>query len=105
MSKDRWYKLDNAAQIFPIVSNKDETNSFRLAAVLKEDVDAKLLKEVLVKTLERFPTFKVKLKKGFFWYYLQENHNDPIVCEESPYLCEANNYARQNDFLLVRERE
>lgn len=100
MSKDRWYKLDNAAQIFPIVSNKDETNSFRLAAVLKEDVDAKLLKEVLVKTLERFPTFKVKLKKGFFWYYLQENHNDPIICEESPYLCEANNYARQNDFLF-----
>ena len=75
MSKDRWYKLDNAAQIFPVVSNKNETNTFRLSAVLKEDVDPDLLKEVLNKTLERFPTFKVKLKKGFFWYYLEENFN------------------------------
>lgn len=100
MSKDRWYKLDNAAQIFPIVSNKNETNSFRLSAVLKENVDPFLLKEVLIKTLERFPTFKVRLKKGFFWYYLQENHNTPIVCEESPYLCEANNYHKQNEYLF-----
>ncbi len=100
MSKERWYKLDNAAQIFPIVSSKKETNSFRLSAVLKEEVDEKLLKKVLIITLERFPTFKVKLKKGFFWYYLQENNNDPLVCEESPYLCEANDYKRQKEFLF-----
>lgn len=100
MSKDRWYKLDNAAQIFPVVSNKNETNTFRLSAVLKEDVDPYLLKEVLNKTLERFPTFKVKLKKGFFWYYLEENFNNPTICEESPYLCEANAFYKQNDYLF-----
>lgn len=100
MSKDRWYKLDNAAQLFPIISSKNETSSFRLSAVLKEEVDEQLLKEVLIKTLERFPTFKVKLKKGFFWYYLQENYNEPVVCEESPYLCEANDYKKQKEFLF-----
>ncbi len=100
MSKERWYKLDNAAQLFPIVSSKKETNSFRLSAVLKEDIEPLVLKKALKTTLERFPTFKVKLKKGFFWYYLEENNKDIEVKEESPYLCEANNYQKQGNYLF-----
>ena len=45
--KEKWYPLDNAAQIFPLVSKKRDTNSFRFSAVLKEDVDPILLKQAL----------------------------------------------------------
>ena len=98
--KEKWYPLDNAAQIFPLVSKKRDTNSFRFSAVLKEDVDPILLKQALKETLNRFPTFSVRLKKGVFWYYLEQNDKDVIIREEDPYFCESNDYSLQNDYLF-----
>lgn len=98
--KEKWYPLDNAAQIFPLVSKKRDTNSFRFSAVLKEEVDPILLKEALKETLHRFPTFSVRLKKGVFWYYLEQNDKDVIIREENPYFCESNDYTLQNDYLF-----
>lgn len=98
MRNKSWYKLDNAGQLFPMVSSVNNTNSFRLACVLKEDVDNEILKQALILTLERFPTFKVKLKKGYFWYYLERNDATPLIREESPYYCQSNDYHLQNNF-------
>ena len=98
MRRKNWYKLDNAAQIFPMISNQNDTNSFRLACILKESVEPSILKEALSITLKRFPTFCVKLKKGYFWYYLEKNNATPIIREESPYFCESNNYDLQNEY-------
>lgn len=98
--KEKWYPLDNAAQIFPLISKKRYTNSFRFSAVLKEEVDPILLKEALKESLKRFPTFSVRLKKGVFWYYLEQNEKDVVIREEDPYFCESNNYKIQNDYLF-----
>jgi hypothetical protein len=62
-----WYKLDNAGKIFPAVSTKKETNTFRVQMILKEEVDKDLLQLAADAVLERFPMFKVRLKNGFFW--------------------------------------
>lgn len=98
MRNKGWYKLDNAGQVFPMVSNNKDTNSFRLACVLKENIDHSLLKEALEITLKRFPSFQVRLKKGYFWYYLEKNISSPIIREESPYFCQSNDYSIQNNY-------
>jgi len=61
-----WFKLDNAAKIFPAVSTKIETNTFRVQFALKEIVDPELLQLAADGILERYPMFKVRLKSGFF---------------------------------------
>ena len=74
-----WYKLDNAAKIFPPTTDKYDTKTFRFAVSLKEKIDSKILKEALNVTLKDFPIFSSVLKKGFFWYYLEESDIEPEV--------------------------
>lgn len=72
-----WMRLDNAAKIYPAVQNEELTSVFRLSCVLKERIKAKPLLAAIHKIEDRFPYYKVRPKKGFFWYYL-EFHNEPI---------------------------
>lgn len=66
-----WFGLDNAAKIFPAVINKDFTTVFRLSVVLKQPVRIKPFLKAVSLSEERFPYYRVQLKKGFFWYYLE----------------------------------
>lgn len=97
---NQWYKLDTAAQLFPLITNKHDSSSFRIACVIKEDVEPQLLLEALKLALERFPLYKVRLRKGFFWYYLETNTNEPLVKSESPKFTESNKSTLQNDYLF-----
>ncbi|MEK6482052.1 hypothetical protein WJR50_31210 [Catalinimonas sp. 4WD22] len=72
--EDFWFPLDNAAKIFPATLNEEYTAVFRMAAVLKERVRIKPLFEALNALEDRFPYYKVRLKKGLFWYYLETIH-------------------------------
>ncbi len=69
----RWSRLDNTAKIFPSNSTKRDTKVFRFACELKETVDPDILQSALDKTLERFPIFRSVMKRGLFWYYLEES--------------------------------
>jgi len=95
-----WYKLDNAAKIFPSVSNKRRTNVFRLSFTLKEDINPEILQEALEVTINRFLPMKVKLKKGIFWYYFDLNREKPFIVEESPYLLQRFNRRGNNGYLF-----
>jgi NRPS condensation-like uncharacterized protein len=77
---DFWLRLDNAAKIYPAIKDKELTSVFRVGAELTERVKAKQLLEAVHTIEDRFPYYKVKLKTGFFWYYL-EPHNLPIAVE------------------------
>ena len=44
-----WYKLDNAAKIFPFIFSKKDTNSFRLSCVFYEDIIVENLEPALKK--------------------------------------------------------
>ncbi|HHU56275.1 MAG TPA: hypothetical protein GXZ48_06285 [Acholeplasmataceae bacterium] len=101
MAIQRWYKLDNAAKIFPPVSSKRRTNIFRLSFEMKEEVDPLILQKALEIVIERFPMFKVKLKKGIFWYYLELNKAYAPLHKESSYICRMiENYDDNRGYLF-----
>lgn len=79
----KWYRLDNAAKIFPPSRNKYDAKIFRFSCSLKENVDPDILSKALLKTLEEYPIFKSTLKRGFFWYYLEESKIESKVHEEN----------------------
>lgn len=70
-NQDFWLKLDNAAKIYPAVQSAELTSVFRLTAVLKAPVRVTPFLRVVKSITRRFPYYKMKLHKGFFWYYLQ----------------------------------
>lgn len=74
---DFWLRLDNAAKIYPAVTSSELTSVIRISVELKERIKAKQFSEAIRDIEERFPYYKVKLKKGFFWYYL-EHQNLPV---------------------------
>ena len=95
-----WRRLDNSAKIFPISTGKKYSTVFRISALLKEKIDPKILKQALNITLDRYKIFKVKMKAGFFWYYLEENNKEPIIEEEKDYPCKYIDPKRNNDYLF-----
>ncbi len=68
---DFWYPLDNAAKIFPAITTAELTSVFRISARLKKKVNIKLLFKAVRTVESRFPYYKVIMRKGFFWYYLE----------------------------------
>jgi len=70
-SSQFWLSLDNAAKIFPATLSEETTTVFRLKVVLKQPVKIKALMKAVSLVEKRFPYYKVQLKKGFFWYYLE----------------------------------
>ena len=66
-----WLPLDNAAKIFPAIVSDEIPVVFRLTAVLKEPVKIKLLQKAVLVVEKRFPYYRVQLKEGFFWFYLE----------------------------------
>lgn len=101
MSKQaNWRRLDNSAKIFPIASSKKYSSVFRLSAVLKEKIDKETLKKAVDKVLENLPFFKVKLKKGAFWYYFEDNNKEIIIEEEKDYPCKYIEPSTNNDYLF-----
>ena len=77
--KLRWMKVDNAGKIYPAAKNKEWTNLFRLSMTLTEPVDPVILQSALDVTVKRFPSIAVRVRRGFFWYYLEEVPNAPKV--------------------------
>ena len=73
-----WYKLDNSAKVYPILISDRYTYVFRLSAILTELIDSEKLYQAITESKKRFPSFFVKLKRGFFWYYFEENLRNPV---------------------------
>ncbi len=95
-----WRKLDNTAKIFPIVSTKKFSNTYRMSVVLKQQIIPDVLQESLILTLPNFKNFKVKLKQGFFWYYFETNNKIPKIEEEKNYPCKYIDGNKNNGFIF-----
>jgi hypothetical protein len=95
-----WFRLDNAAKIFPSIMSKRTRTVFRISATLKESIDAEILQKSLLKIIPRFPYYNVSLRWGFFWHYLQHNLNDPIVKRETEPPCRMIVPRDNNGFLF-----
>ena len=81
----RWVRLDNAAKIYPAARRKNWSNLFRQSVTLREKVDTAVLKSALDVTVKRFPTIAARLRRGMFWYYLQQVEKAPELSPEYSY--------------------
>ena len=97
----KWDKLDNTAQIFPVIAREGMSNVYRVSVLLKEDVDQTALQLALEKVLPYFDIFKMTMKKGLFWHYFEENDRPvPEVREERNYPCMFINPYDNNNYLF-----
>ena len=97
----RWYKLDNAAKVFPSVTSMKNSSVFRVSAVLKEKVDPDILQKAVDNIYDRFPILTVRLRRGVFWNYLDANKQKLLVEEERWYPCYPI-HARLNNGYLIK---
>ena len=58
---------------------------FRQSVTLNEDVDTAVLQNALEVVVKRFPSVAARLRKGAFWYYLQQVAAAPPIREECSY--------------------
>lgn len=83
--KLRWMPLDNAAKIYPAALRQNWSNVYRLSATMSERVDTTVLQSALDVTVRRFPSIATRLRRGVFWYYLQQLSHAPKIQEENSY--------------------
>ncbi len=94
-----WIRLDNAASIFPSITNTSNTYVFRVQCYLKHRVDVEILNLVIPKVIKRFPSFQVYMKKGLFWYYFEKTDKIPKLSQEQSSPCQ---YINMNNNFLFR---
>lgn len=85
--RDNWYKVDNASKVFLATFDRRDTRSMRLSCSLNEPVDAELLQKALERTIKSRPQFQVRIRRGFFWHYLETTSRIPQVAEETGRPC------------------
>lgn len=95
-----WYKLDNAAKIYPAILSRKNPATFRVAVILNEYVDKDILLASVNDVIDRFPTMKVKLKKGLFWNYFENNDKKVLVHKEEYSPCYMINQNLNNNYLF-----
>ncbi len=100
MKKKNWYPLDNAAKLYPAISGPRRPNLFSFSVKLTENIDSDLLGKAVNIILDKTPTFKVKLKRGIFWYYLEKNYKPFVVRPEIPNFLGYFDFAENNDYLF-----
>ncbi len=88
MANKNWFRLDNSAKLFPFLTTKDTQNLFRFTVELSQDIFPDKMQEAVDKTLLRFPSFAVRLRRGVFWYYLEHNDKQLKLRPESDIIME-----------------
>lgn len=83
----QWRKLDNAALAFPAVTGKQDTRVFRFYCQLKENVDGEVLQKALDQTIQKYPLYQAVLRKGLFWFYMEQRDIRPIAKKEEQPPC------------------
>lgn len=100
IDEDVWYELDTAAKLYPAILSPKQANVFRLCCTLTEPVDPEILQTALYITIQRYPSFNVRLKRGLFWFYFESNTNLPVVSEETTYPCQMIDPAQNGDYMF-----
>ena len=96
----KWMKLDNAAKVYPAARSRSWMAMFRLSAQLRESVDPEILRQALVKTLHRFPSFSQKLESGLFWNYLEHIDGIPEIQPDVQNPCVLMNFNENQGFMF-----
>ncbi|MFR2571817.1 MAG: hypothetical protein ACLS90_09090 [Clostridia bacterium] len=95
-----WRRLDNSAKIFPISAGKKYSTVFRFSAVMKEKIEPSVLRLAVNKALSRYGFFRVRLKDGIFWNYLEYNPKKIVIEKEKEYPCKYIDPIGNNGYLF-----
>lgn len=99
--RDTWYKLDLSANVYPTLQRKDFSSVYRISVTLKEEIRPELLQQALDMTLPRFPTFKVAMRRGLFWRYLEPNDRPgPFVQPDINNPCMPMRFRANNRYMI-----
>ena len=99
--KPVWYKLDNAAMMYSAIQKENYSAIYRFSAVMTELVDPEALQRAIDKTLPRFPGFRVRIKRGAFWYYFEPNGAPgPFVKEDMKNPCQPVRFGEDDGWLI-----
>ena len=99
-NETKWHKLDNTAIIFPVISNKRLTSVYRVAVTLNQEIKENILETAVKETLKYFKNFRVRLRRGLFWYYFETNKKAPFIEQEQDYPCAFIDQLTNNNFLF-----
>lgn len=95
-----WHRLDNTANIYPVISSDRLSGVYRIAVILREEIDPDILQKAVNLTLGWFDGFRVRLRRGVFWYYYETNKKELRVKEEYTYPCRYIDPYRNNQYPL-----
>lgn len=99
--KPRWYRLDNAGVLYSAIQKDKYSAIYRFSAVMTSLVDPHALQRAVDKTLPRFPGFRVHIKKGVFWYYMEPNDAPgPFVRRDIANPCQPIRFKEDNGWLI-----
>lgn len=96
-----WYKLDLSAIVYPTLQRRDFSSVYRLSVLLKEEIKPDVLQKAVDTALIRFPTYKVSMRTGFFWRYLEPNDRPgPFVQPDVKNSCQPMHFKTNNRYLI-----
>ena len=96
-----WYRLDNAGVLYSALQKETYSAIYRFSAVMDQPVDRQALQRAVDQTMPRFPTFRVRIKKGAFWYYFEPNDAPgPFVKEDISNPCQPVRFREDNGWLV-----
>lgn len=77
-----WVRLDNSSNIFLAAMSSVDTKVFRLSVQVDHDVDPELLQQALDTVYDQTVLYHSVLRRGIFWYYLEQSDLRPVVSAE-----------------------
>ena len=76
----KWYRLDNAAKLYPSIKTSRWSSVYRLSVSLTEPIDKALLERAADIALKRTRAFSLSIKRGLFWFYFEQNSSAMRTC-------------------------
>lgn len=100
-SQIQWERLDNTANLFPVIATAKMPNVYRLSVELWEEVEATCLQKALSQILPKFGYMNVCMRTGVFWYYFETNsRKSPRVFLEQEFPCRFMEPKENRDYLF-----
>lgn len=83
----RWFKLDNAALMYPITAYSESNSVFRVGVQLTDRVDPVALQQAINEVFVRYPTMTGTIKNGLFWPYIDKPSIPLIATQDTQLPC------------------
>lgn len=96
-----WYRLDNAGTMYSSLQKERYSAIYRFSAWMTQEVDPDALQRAVDRTMPRFPSFSVRMRRGLFWYYLEPNPAPgPFVKPDVADPCQPVRFKENNGWLV-----